>query len=79
MASLAGSTDAYERYVERVPQENQYKLKLELDADSAGMDLHLKQIAELLVDWELLAPNLGLTDADVDEIKSDNNKAALKK
>ena len=79
MASLAGSTDAYERYVARVPQENRYKLQQELDFESGGVDLHLKQIAELLVDWELLAPNLGLTDGDVAEIKSDNATAALKK
>ena len=77
MASLSGPT--YEEYVACVPQANRHKLQQELDAESDGVDLHLKQIAELLVDWELLAPNLGLTDGDVAEIKSDNATAALKK
>ena len=77
MASLSGST--YGDYAACVPRANQHKLQQELDAESDGVNLHLYQIAELLVDWEPLAPYLRLTDVDVAEIKSDNNKSSLKK
>ena len=74
MASLPGST--YGDYAACVPRA---KLQQKLDANSDGLNLHLYQIAELLVDWEQLAPYLRLTDSDVAEIKSDNNQSSLKK
>ena len=44
----------------------------ELDAENGGVPLHIGQIADAMHEWEgQLAEELGLTDADVAEIKTE--------
>ena len=75
MATPQGPT--YEDYAACVPPANWHKLQQELDCESGdGVDLHLGELAHLLVDWELLAPKLGLTNVDVSDVHSDNYRFA---
>ena len=78
MATPQGPT--YDDYAACVPTANRDKLQQELDCESGdGVDLHLGELAHLLVDWELLAPKLGLSDVDVSDVHSDNKSAELER
>ena len=78
MATPQGPT--YEDYAACVPPANRHKLQQELDCESGdGVDLHLGELAHLLVDWELLAPKLDLTDVDISDVHSDNKSAELER
>ena len=78
MATPPGPT--YEDYVACVPPANRHKLQQELDCESGdGVDLHLGELAHLLVGWELLAPKLGLSDVDVSDVHSNNKSAELER
>ena len=78
MATPLGPT--YEDYVACVPPANRHKMQQELDCESGdGVDLHLGELAHLLVDWELLAPKLGLSDVDISDVHSDNRSAELER
>ena len=44
-----------------------------IDVEHEGISLHLGQIADVMVDWKgRIAEELGLTDADIADIKHDN-------
>ena len=46
-----------------------------LDAENGGVSLHTGMIADAMYEWEgPLAERLGLTDADVAEIKTEHPK-----
>ena len=64
----------YEDYAGCVPAENQWKLKEAIDFQNKGVDLHLAEIANVMVDWQLLAPQLRLTPVDVNDILSNNSR-----
>ena len=66
----------YEDYVACIPQSSRYKLKRELDFEYQSTDLHLGQIAHIMVKWEMLATDLKLTSVDVYDIKANNTMHA---
>ena len=44
-----------------------------IDVEHEGVSVHLGQIADVMVDWKgRIAEELGLTDADIADIKHDN-------
>lgn len=62
----------YEDYKVCIPSYNRWKLEKELDFENNDIDLHLGEIADHMVDWQLLAPHLHLTEVDVSDILSVN-------
>lgn len=62
----------YKDYVARIPSENQWKLERELDFENGDVDLHLADIADLMVEWESLAPKLKLDPVDIHDINAVN-------
>jgi len=64
---------AIKDYIACIPDDNKGMLDKQLDFDRGGVDLHLGEIAHNMVDWETLAPRLGLTDVEISDIKQNNN------
>lgn len=69
----------YDEYVTRIPRSNLSKLDRELDYDHRGVDLHLSQIADSMLNWESLAPLLKLTDVEMEDITYSNRDPALQR
>ena len=45
-------------------EQNLYKLEKVVDFKSKGVDLHPTTVADVIVEWRLLVPNLGLTEVE---------------
>ena len=59
-----------------VPAGNRYKLDEEVDFDHS-METDLIQIADLLKNLEMLAPSLGLSQVEINDVYSNNRNPAL--
>ena len=68
------STDAptYENYESRIPLESRYKLDKKVDFENNDVDLHLTEIAQVMKEWEDVAPLLGLKDFEITDIEESN-------
>ena len=68
------STDAptYENYERRIPHTNRYKLGKMVDFENEDADLHLNGIAQVMRDWEGVAPWIGIRDDEIPDIKESN-------
>ena len=56
---------SYEDFARQVPAE---KLEPELDSMHGGIDKHLIDIAEMLIDWEDVNTALNITDREMEDI-----------
>ena len=56
-------------YESRIPLESRYKLDKKVDFENQGVDLHLTEIAQVMRDWEDVAPLLRLTLIEITDIK----------
>ena len=63
----------FSAYVSSLPPPARPHLELQLDSDHDGVEMDLHQIAEHMLKWEeKLSAHLGLTPADIDNIKERN-------
>ena len=63
----------FSAYVSSLPPPARPHLELQLDSDHNGVEMDLHQIAEHMLKWEeKLSAHLGLTPADIDNIKERN-------
>ena len=63
----------FSAYVSSLPPPARLHLELQLDSDHNGVEIDLHQIAEHMLKWEeKLSAHLGLTPADIDNIKERN-------
>lgn len=69
----------YDECVTRIPRDNLSKLDRELDYDHRGVDLHLSQIADSMLNWKNLAPLLKLTNVEMEDITYSNRDPALQR
>ena len=69
------SPPTYEDYARKVPQS---LLNNTVDA-RRDIDIHLSEIAKVLVNWEGIAPWLGLKEMDIYDISSSRHSAELKR
>ncbi len=68
----------YLEHVSSIPASNRHKLSRRLDFEHEGSDVHLEKIADSMINWrEKLATPLGLREAEVHVIMSDNQKVTL--
>lgn len=58
---------SYDSYVACIPSTNHYKLRERVDPGTS-VELHLYEIASVLVKWKQLIPLLSLTDVDESDI-----------
>lgn len=63
----------FKEFIASVPEANRWKLDKEIDfenKDTRGRVIpqHLGRIASVMANWEIMAPFLGLTEADVSDI-----------
>ncbi len=75
LASPANTVPTYEDYSKRV---DPHWLDIEVD-DGREKDLHIYEIAKVLVKWEEIAPFLGLDPVKVIDISSSGVSGALKR
>lgn len=65
-------------YVATLPPAALEFLDKELDWDHHGVDRHLTEIAEQMIDWEeKLSALLGMTDVDIRDLKAEHPKRVL--
>ncbi len=70
--------EIYLEHVNSISASNRHKLKEKLDFEHEGSDVHLEKIAHSMINWrEKLATPLGLREAEVHVIMSDNQKVTL--
>ncbi len=50
------------------------KLDSVVDFENGGVDLHLGEIADVLEDWEDVAPALGLTGIEISDIQDSQQR-----
>ena len=68
----------YQKHVSSIPADNQHKLSKKLDFEHEGSDVHLEKVADSMINWrEKLATPLGLSEAEVHAIMSDNQKVTF--
>ncbi len=68
----------YQKHVSSIPAGNRRKLSKKLDFENEGLDVHLGEIADSMINWrEKLATPLGLSKEDVHAITSDNQKVTF--
>ena len=72
-------TITYEDYASCVPEGNRYKLDKEVDFEHGRVQKHLMDIADLLLNWELAAPSLGLSPIEISDVQSNNRTAAMQR
>lgn len=60
-------------YISTLPDTASDHLCKKLDYDNEGVDKDLHAIAEHMLEWEWLSPILGLTTANIHDIKSKNH------
>ena len=58
-------------YESLIPLESRYKLDKKVDFENKGVDLHLHEIAQVMREWEDVAPLLGLKDFEITDIKEE--------
>ena len=63
----------YQEHVSSIPAGNRNKLKEKLDFEHEDLEVHLRKIADTMINWIVsLATPLGLSEAEIHAIKSDN-------
>ena len=65
----------YADYEACVPHAYRNKLQKEVDCDRKT-NLHLGEIAHLMVNWKIFAADLGLTEVDISDITANNPQDA---
>jgi hypothetical protein len=66
-------------YQHCIPAENSCELQKAVDYQNDGVDEHLGELADVLEKWEEIAPWLGLTSIEIDDIKKENDREASKR
>ena len=79
MAGLRQAVLTYEDYSSCVPAANRHKLDKEVDFGHYGVEKDLTQIADLMLNWDDVAPSLGLIVIEISDIQSSIRSAALQK
>ncbi len=69
----------YQKHVSSIPADNQHKLRKKLDFEHGNLDVHLGEIADSMINWreKLAATPLGLSEAEVHSITSDNQNQTI--
>ncbi len=68
----------YQEHVSSIPAGNRRKLSKKLDFENEGLDVHLGEIADSMINWrEKLATPLGLSEAEVHDIIFSNEKQPI--
>ena len=79
MAGLRQAVLTFEDYSSCVPAGNRYKLDKEVDFEHHSVEVDLMQIADLMLNWEDVAPSLGLNVIAISDIQNSIRSAALQR
>ncbi len=68
----------YQEHVSSIPAGNRRKLSKELDFEHEGLEVHLGEIADSMINWrERLATPLGLSEAEIHDIIFSNQNQPI--